>query len=156
MGLHGLDAMHKWTHKVSQMDAQLKFREGEAINPGRISEAEKKGLLTRSSLMVVASFAEGLSLPVIEAATHGVPVVASRIAAHIELMGTVDYLFDPYDIKSIAEAVLKHRQNSQTTKKQRRRLFRHKHNTIERSLQTILEKKLSLRAILVAKATCAC
>ena len=95
----------------------------------------------RSSLMVVASFAEGLSLPVIEAATHGVPVIASRIAAHIELVGTADYLFDPYDIKSITEAVLKHRRNSQTSKKQRRRLFQHKHNTIERSLQTVLERK---------------
>ena len=64
--------------------------------------------------MVVASFAEGSSLPVIEAVTHGVPVVASRIAAFIELVGTADYLFDPYDIKSIAEAVLKHRRYSQT------------------------------------------
>jgi glycosyltransferase involved in cell wall biosynthesis len=135
MGLHGLDA------KVSQMAAQLKFREGEVINAGRISEAEKKSLLIRSSLMVVPSFAEGLSLPVIEAVTHGVPVVASRIAAHKELVGTADYLFDPYDIKSITEAVLKHRRNSQTSKKQRRRLFQHKHNTIERSLQTVLERK---------------
>ena len=108
MGLHGLDA------KVSQMAAQLKFREGEVINAGRISEAEKKGLLTRSSLMVVASLAEGMSLPVIEAVTHGVPVFASRIAAHIELVGTADYLFDPYDIRSITEAALKHRRNSQT------------------------------------------
>jgi glycosyltransferase involved in cell wall biosynthesis len=135
MGLHGLDA------KVSQMAAQLKFREGEVINAGRISEAEKRSLLIRSGLMVVASFAEGLSLPVIEAVTHGVPVVASRIAAHIELMGAADYLFDPYDIKSITEAVLKHRRNSQTSKKQRRRLFQHKHNTIERWLQTVLERK---------------
>ena len=108
MGLNGLDA------KVSQMAAQLKFQEREVINAGRISEAEKKGLLTRSSLMVVASLAEGMSLPVIEAVTHGVPVFASRIAAHIELVGTADYLFDPYDIRSITEAALKHRRNSQT------------------------------------------
>ena len=134
MGLNGLDA------KVSQMAAQLKFREGEVINAGRISEAEKKGLLTRSSLMVVASFAEGLSLPVIEAVTHGVPVVASRIAAHKELLGTADYLFDPYDIKSIAKAIFKHRRNNQTSKRQRTMLLQHKHGTIEESFQTALER----------------
>jgi glycosyltransferase involved in cell wall biosynthesis len=134
MGLHGLDG------KVSQMAAQLKFREGEVINAGRISEAEKKSLLIRSSLMVVASFAEGLSLPVIEAVTHGVPVVASRIAAHKELLGTADYLFDPYDLKTIAKAIFKHRRNSRTSKRQRNMLLQHKHGTIEGSLQTALER----------------
>jgi hypothetical protein len=60
--------------------------------------------------------AEGLSLSIIEAVTHGVPVT-SRIAAHKELMGTADYLFDPYDIKSITEAVLKHRRNRKNIQK---------------------------------------
>ena len=134
MGLHGLDA------KVRQIAAQLKFRDGEVINAGRISEAEKKSLLARSSLMVVASFAEGLSLPIIEAVTHGVPVVASRIPAHEELMGTADYLFDPYDLKDIAKAIFKHRRNSRTLKRQREMLLQHEHDTIERSLQHALER----------------
>ena len=90
--------------------------------------------------MVVASFAEGLSLPIIEAVTHGVPVVASRIPAHEELMGTADYLFDPYDLKDIAKAIFKHRRNSRTLKRQREMLLQHEHDTIERSLQNALER----------------
>lgn len=61
----------------------------------RVSDAERDEILARSSLVLVPSFAEGLSLPVIESLVVGTPVVASDIDVHRELLGAGGHLAHP-------------------------------------------------------------
>lgn len=53
----------------------------------RVSESTKNQLLQKSSVVLVLAYAEGLSLPVIEGIIAGVPVVASDIPPHRDLLG---------------------------------------------------------------------
>jgi len=60
------------------------MRPGEASSMERLSERELNSLLASAELVLVPSFDEGLSLPVIEAIRAGVPVVTSDIPSHRE------------------------------------------------------------------------
>ena len=82
------DRVHHWSIAAA-------MRPGEARTAERISDEEMDALLADASVVVVPSFDEGLSLPVIEALRAGAPVVASDIPAHRELIGTGSFLADP-------------------------------------------------------------
>ncbi len=66
---------------------------------------ELQALVRDALLVVLPSRAEGFSLPVIEAMAAGVPVLASRIPAHEELVGDPDLLFAPEDHATLAAAM---------------------------------------------------
>ncbi|MGI4976864.1 MAG: glycosyltransferase [Janthinobacterium lividum] len=70
--------------------------------PGHVGEAELLGLYREAFCVVTASRAEGFSLPVIEAMAAAVPSVASRIAAHRELVEDEALLFEPDDHEALA------------------------------------------------------
>jgi FkbM family methyltransferase len=59
----------------------------------------------QATVTVVPSFAEGLSLPVIEGVRAGSPVVASAIPPHLELLGAGPWLADPASPEHLARAV---------------------------------------------------
>jgi glycosyltransferase involved in cell wall biosynthesis len=63
--------------------------------PGHVSDDRLADLYGSSSCVIVASKAEGFSIPVVEAMASGAPVVASNIPAHAELVHNDNYLFDP-------------------------------------------------------------
>ncbi len=67
--------------------------------PGHVDEGALLDLYGSARLVVAPSRAEGFSLPVIEAMAAGVPVLASDIAAHRELLHEG---FDPDDDESLA------------------------------------------------------
>ncbi len=71
----------------------------------RVSEQEKHRLLTEASLVLVPSFAEGLSLPVIEALSAGTAIVASDIDVHRELLGSGPHLAHPARAEQWASAI---------------------------------------------------
>ncbi len=81
------------------------FAAGEVTIAPRLSEAEKSSLLKKARLVLVPSFAEGLSLPVIEAVMAGAPVVASAIDAHRDLLGNGPHLADPARADAWARAI---------------------------------------------------
>jgi glycosyltransferase involved in cell wall biosynthesis len=56
-------------------------------------------------LLVVPSIEEGLSLPILEAWSLGLPVVGSANTAVEEILQDKSLLFDPYSIKSIKEII---------------------------------------------------
>jgi glycosyltransferase involved in cell wall biosynthesis len=56
-------------------------------------------------LLVVPSLEEGLSLPILEAWSLGLPVVGSIDTAVEEILQDKSLLFDPYSVKSIKETI---------------------------------------------------
>jgi glycosyltransferase involved in cell wall biosynthesis len=126
------DRVHHWSIAAA-------MRPGEAVNAARLSDDEMHELLESASLVVVASFDEGLSLPVIEAIREGAPVVASDIPAHRELLGNGSFLADPKNPKALAKAISKHRGKASTRERQLRKLGAHRHA----SLEVVVGKKVT-------------
>lgn len=118
------DRVHHWSIAAA-------MRPGEATTVGRMSDEELHQLLSNASCVVVPSFDEGLSLPVIEAASAGTPIVASDIPSHRELLGNHRGMCDPSSPRSIAAAVRRARGNSRLAARQQRQLARHAHEVLE-------------------------
>ena len=78
---------------------------------GPVSDAELDALYRHAEVVVNASVYEGFGLTVLEALTRGCAVVASRIPAHVELVGDGARLFPPVDVSALAaetEGLLRH------------------------------------------------
>ncbi|HKJ25279.1 MAG TPA: glycosyltransferase family 1 protein [Myxococcota bacterium] len=72
-----------------------------------LNDAELARAYERASAVVCASFAEGFGLPLVEALTRGVPVLASDIPSHREVGGKHCVYFDhrsPGDLRRALEA----------------------------------------------------
>jgi len=59
-------------------------------------------LYQNSRLLVMPSIAEGLSLPILEAWSHGLVAIASATTVAQELIAVDSLLFDPYNLDAIA------------------------------------------------------
>jgi len=129
-----LGMAHRPDH-VHHLSIAAAMRPGEATALARLSDSEMHALLQSASLIVVPSFDEGLSLPLLEAISAGTPIVASDIAAHRELIGSGSYLADPANLNSFARAISKHIGRSATHTKQRRKLAGHQHATLEAAIK---------------------
>ena len=70
-----------------------------------LSSPALKRLIAGSRGVLLPSFAEGFGLPVIEAEQLGIPVVASDIDAHREVIGSGGVLVDPLDGPGWLEAI---------------------------------------------------
>jgi glycosyltransferase involved in cell wall biosynthesis len=73
---------------------------------GRVPYAEVVELMQHAAALVFPSLYEGFGLPPLEAMACGCPVACSNAAALPETVGDAARLFDPYDPRGIAEAVL--------------------------------------------------
>ncbi len=62
-------------------------------------------LYATATALAVPSFAEGFSLPPLEAMQSGLPVLVSDIAVHREVCGDAGMYVDPHDPASIAEGL---------------------------------------------------
>lgn len=71
-----------------------------------LNDVELVRLLNGASGMVTPSWVEGYSLPPVEAICHGVPVIASDIDAHRELIAGCAQLLDPSDGIAWKDAIL--------------------------------------------------
>ena len=91
--------------RVHHWSIAAAMRPGEAVTAERITDEEMTELLSSARCVVVPSFDEGLSLPVIEAVRSGAPVVASDIPAHVELIGRGDFLADPTSPADMCRAI---------------------------------------------------
>lgn len=134
------DRVHHWSIAAV-------MRPGEARTLERIGDDEMHALLASASLVVVASFDEGLSLPVIEALRAGVPVVAADIPAHRELIGTGSFLADPRSPRSLARAVRRHRGRAATQQRQAQRLAAHQHVVLEDAIGAMVAGSAKAAAV---------
>lgn len=107
------------------------MRPGEAITADRLSEEEMSALLASARCVVVPSFDEGLSLPVVEAVKAGAPVIASDIPAHVELLGRGDYLVDPASPADVCRAVRAVLRQPTICRGQASTLSGHSHDSLE-------------------------
>jgi glycosyltransferase involved in cell wall biosynthesis len=78
---------------------------GHVRHLGYVSDAERRALYERARLLVLPSFNEGFGLPVLEAMTVGVPVVASNRGAIPEVLGDAGPMVEPDDPEGLAEAM---------------------------------------------------
>ena len=145
LGMAGQETrVHHWSIAAA-------MRPGEARTLGRVSDGELEQILGSASCVVVPSFDEGLSLPVIEAIHVGAPVAVSNIAAHRELIGRGGFSFDPRKPRSIARAVARTRGKKGIWRRQARKLAQHPHT----SLEAVIAKRITdnVRPAIVAPPT---
>jgi glycosyltransferase involved in cell wall biosynthesis len=78
---------------------------GKATHLGYVKDDEREALFKGASMLVLPSFNEGFGLPVLEAMTVGVPVVASARGAVPEVLGDAGLLVDPDDPEALSAAM---------------------------------------------------
>lgn len=75
------------------------------IRAGYVSDEELVALFQRAAVFVQPSVYEGFGLPALEAMALGVPIACSKAASLPEVCGDAAVYFEPYDVKSIADAI---------------------------------------------------
>lgn len=72
---------------------------------GYVSDIQLNTLYKHSLFLAMPSFYEGFGLPLLEAMSHGTPVITSNRGSMPEVVGDAGLLVDPYSINSIKEAL---------------------------------------------------
>jgi len=80
---------------------------GHVQQMGYVSPETRNVLLKQARLLVLPSFDEGFGLPVLEAMSAGVPIVASNLGAVPEVLGDAGLLVDPTDPEALSNAMQK-------------------------------------------------
>lgn len=91
---------------LAQMTARLGIADRVEL-PGFVSEAELTALLRGATLLVYLSLYEGFGLPLLEAITQGVPVVASDLTSIPEILAGVPGCFSLQDTAGIDAAIVR-------------------------------------------------
>lgn len=73
---------------------------------GRVSIDDVARLYQTAALLVFPSLYEGFGLPVLEAMASACPVAASRTTSIPEVAGDTAVLFEPTDVRAMADAIL--------------------------------------------------
>lgn len=92
--------------KIFTLVNELKL-ENKVIFTGFVSEREKPYLIAGAKIFVLPSFYEGFGIPVLEAMSLGVPVVASKEGSLPEAGGKAATYCDPYSVESVNETIKK-------------------------------------------------
>ncbi len=79
------------------------IKKGELIFTGYIDELTLVDLYNISKLFIFPSWHEGFGLPVLEAMSCGIPVLASNATSLPEVIGFADSLFDPFNVDDISK-----------------------------------------------------
>ena len=94
------DAAQPWLDRIARPPLAGKVR-----HLGYVQAADRRALYEGASVLVLPSLDEGFGLPVLEAMTLGVPVVASRRGSLPEVLGDAGQLVDATDTQGFAEAI---------------------------------------------------
>ena len=72
---------------------------------GYVSEHDRQRVYAAARLLVLPSYEEGFGMPVLEAMSLGIPVIATNRGALPELVGDAGILIVPQDVESIVAAL---------------------------------------------------
>ena len=78
---------------------------GRAVHTGYVPDRERESLFAGARLLVLPSLDEGFGLPVLEAMSAGIPVVASRRGSLPEVVGDGGTLIDPSSAQELSDAM---------------------------------------------------
>lgn len=98
--LCGLDEKGDMLQYIKERNLQDRF-----VLPGWIDSNQKTELFKRTAVCVLPSYFEALSMTIIEAMCHGIPVVTTNISTMPELVGADVPLIQPGDVKALAEHI---------------------------------------------------
>jgi glycosyltransferase involved in cell wall biosynthesis len=88
-------------------DEIKKFQKKEMISViHEVSDSELRRLYQNAFLFVFPSFYEGFGLPLLEASSHGLPVICSNVSSMPEVMGDSALYVNPYEPEDIAEKMM--------------------------------------------------
>ena len=94
------DAANGWLERIAKPPL-----EGLVTHIGYVQPDDRRALYAGACLLVQPSFDEGFGLPVLEAMTVGVPVVAANRGALPEVLGDAGLLVEPDDPDELAGAI---------------------------------------------------
>lgn len=112
----------------------------EIILTGYVLAEEKNTFYKNASVFVFPSLYEGFGMPLVEAMTHGTPVVATNVASLPEVMGEAGLLVSPSDDVSLAEEMFSIISNPELAEELKQKGFEQvKKFTWEKSAQKLKE-----------------
>ncbi len=79
----------------------------ELLFPGYVPDEDLVRLYNLCTLYIFPSWQEGFGLPALEAMACGAPVIGSGTSSLPEVIGLEEALFDPFDISSIKDKILR-------------------------------------------------
>lgn len=98
------DILHPWNKDVAYVQEKSETS-GKIFLAGFVADEDLVMLYSVATVFVMPSLYEGFGLPVLEAASCGTPIAASRSGSIPEVIGDAAVFFDPYDIKDMAKKI---------------------------------------------------
>lgn len=99
---------HPWSADRSAERAIEERKLGASVRLlDRVSDGELTVLYREARAFVLPSLYEGFGIPLLEAMSAGVPVVTSNVSSMPEIAGEAALLVDPFDVESIAAALMR-------------------------------------------------
>jgi glycosyltransferase involved in cell wall biosynthesis len=95
------DASRAWLERIGRPPLKGKVR-----HVGYVDASRMRQMYEGARVLVMPSFDEGFGIPVLDAMTLGVPVVAARRGSLPEVLGDAGRLVDPEAPAEIADAIL--------------------------------------------------
>ena len=95
-----------WSEEMENVYQGMRYRD-DIIFLGRQPIEELVNITGAALAMTYVSYFEGFGVPVIEAMRCGVPVITSNVTSLPEISGDAAMMIDPFDVSSIASAMLK-------------------------------------------------
>jgi glycosyltransferase involved in cell wall biosynthesis len=93
-----------WGQQISETIQTLDL-EGHVYVLNRINDAALEEVYKHAVALLMPALYEGFGLPILEAMSHGTPVVTSDRSSLPEVAGDAALLVNPYDVKSISDAM---------------------------------------------------
>ena len=97
--------MPGWNSSALEQKIASLERTGDVRRLGYLTRVELAQILSGATALVFPSIYEGFGLPPLEAMACGVPVIASNAASIPEVVGDCGILLDPFDVRSMSEAM---------------------------------------------------